>query len=220
MWNLSLSTSDPSVKDPDKLTDKLSAKSLKFINGVLDPSTLDSITIQPIQFSDTSGIPAMPTINWDLWTVKPTGAPRAGGQSGLTQFSQASAVSSFTQNGKAAATLADVRIADGGHVIARYTDGSDSEIARIALGDVRNPDTLIGIGNNIYRAATDTVVLPPAEPQTGGVGNIIGESLESSNVDIAQEFTDLITFQRSYQANSRVISTIDQLTQETINLKQ
>ena len=162
----------------------------------------------------------MPQISWGLWTVNPTGSPRAGGQSGITQFSQPSALSTFSQNGKAATTLADVRIADSGRVIARYTDGSESEIARIALADIRNPNTLVSPGNNVFRAAPDTVVLPPAEPRTGSVGEIIGESLESSNADIAQEFTDLIAYQRAYQANFRVISTIDQLTQETINLKQ
>lgn len=217
-WNLELSTSDPTVQDADKLTDKLSVKTLTFANGALDPTTAASIDISSIAFTPASGISALGTIKWNLWSTPPSGTPPTGGVSGLTQYSQASAVSKIVENGSPAAALSGVRIADGGKVIGTYSNGVEVEVGRIALAGIRNPDSLISIGGNAFRGGSDTLVLPANQAMAAGMGQIRGGALESSNVDIAREFTDLITFQRGYQANSRVITTIDQMTQETINL--
>jgi flagellar hook protein FlgE len=77
---------------------------------------------------------------------------------------------------------------------------------------------LIAAGNNNFQ--TSALTAPPSVglPNTGGRGDIVGGSTESSTVDIAREFTELIVLQRGYQANSRVVTTVDQLSQETINL--
>jgi flagellar hook protein FlgE len=219
-WNLSLSSSDPAIQDADDLTGLLSVDTLSFVDGRLDPASDLAITISGLTFTDESGIPAAADINWNLWTTPPSGDPPAGGTSGLTQYSQASVISAIEQNGVVAGLLADARIADGGKIIGRFTNGVEVEIARLALSAVRNPDSLVGVGGNIFRAGTESTILPPVDADTGSAGNIAGQALEGSNVDIAHEFTELITFQRGYQANSRVITTIDELTQETINLKR
>jgi flagellar hook protein FlgE len=198
----------------------LSVNSLAFVNGVLDPATASDIKISGIQFTAASGISDLPDIAWNIWKTPPGGTPPTGGVSGLTQFSQASTISLLSQNGSPAGTLSDVRIGENGKVMATFTNGLERQIGQIALALVQNPDSLLGVGGNAFRATTETMVLPPAQPGAGAGGLVVGQALESSNVDIAQEFTNLITYQRSYQANSKVITTIDQLTMETLNLKQ
>jgi flagellar hook protein FlgE len=219
-WDLTLSTTDPTVQGGADLTSTLSVKSLAFVNGVLDPATAANIKISGIKFTPASGISDLPDVSWNVWKTAPTGTPPTGGVSGLTQFSQPSAVSLLNQNGSPAGTLSDVRIGPNGSVMATFTNGLERQIGQLSLALVQNPDSLLDVGGNAFRATTDTSVLPPAAPGLGAGGLIVGQSLESSNVDIAQEFTNLITYQRSYQASSKVITTIDQLTMDTLNLKQ
>jgi flagellar hook protein FlgE len=87
------------------------------------------------------------------------------------------------------------------------------------MASVRNPESLIAAGNNNYQVSARTATPAIGLPNTGGRGDIVGGAIESSTVDIAREFTNLIVLQRGYQANSRVITTVDELSQETINLK-
>jgi flagellar hook protein FlgE len=76
------------------------------------------------------------------------------------------------------------------------------------------------VGDNNYQASGETALPAIGVPGTGGRGTVIGGAVESSTTDIAREFTNLIVYQRAYQANARVVTTVDQLSQETINLKQ
>jgi flagellar hook protein FlgE len=125
-----------------------------------------------------------------------------------------------SQDGLAAAQLVSVAIGDGGSVLAQYSNGSQQEVARLALASIRNPDTLVSTGNNNYRTGVGSASPVIGLGDTGGRGTIVGGALESSNADIADEFTKLIIFQRSYSANARVITTSDEISQETINLKR
>jgi flagellar hook protein FlgE len=78
---------------------------------------------------------------------------------------------------------------------------------------------MTAVGNNDYEASASTALPANGTANTGGRGQILGGQLESSTVDIAQEFTNLIVLQRAYEANSKVVTTVDQLSQDTINLK-
>jgi flagellar hook protein FlgE len=219
-WDLSLSSTDPAIQNGTDLSSLLSTKTLTFANGALDPSTPTAITIKGLDYTTASGIPNQPTITWSPWTTAPSGSPATGGVSGLSQYSQASAVTNVTQNGTAAGTLSSVAIANGGAVMATFSNGAQMQIGQLAVAGVENPDSLVNIGNNEYAAGATTVTLPPSVPQTGGAGQILGESLESSNVDIATEFTNLITYQSGYQAASRVITTQDQMIQQLMSIIQ
>jgi flagellar hook protein FlgE len=86
------------------------------------------------------------------------------------------------------------------------------------LASIRNADTLIATGNNAFQLSARTATPTVGVPGTGGRGSIVGGSVEASTVDIAKEFTNLIVYQRGYEANSKVITTSDQLSQDTINL--
>jgi flagellar hook protein FlgE len=138
----------------------------------------------------------------------------------FTQFAQPSATSAVTQDGSPAANLVSVGLADGGQVLARYSNGAQVVVGQMALATVRNPQTLIAIGNNNFETGAQTALPAIGLPGTGGRGLVLGGSVEASTVDIAKEFTNLIIFQRGYQANAKVITTVDQISQDTISLKQ
>ena len=120
----------------------------------------------------------------------------------------------------AAANLVSVGLANGGQVLAQYSDGQQVVVGQMAMADIRNPDSLIAAGNNNYQASALTALPAIGLPGTGGRGTVLGGSVEASTVDIATEFTNLIIYQRGYEANAHVITTADQLSQDTINLKQ
>ena len=138
----------------------------------------------------------------------------------ITQFAQASAVSAVSQNGSAAAQLVTVGLSTGGTIVAKYSNGQQSVIGQLAMATVRNPQSLIAEGNNSYGVSALTSLPAVGIPGTGGRGSVTAGAIESSNVDIAREFTNLIVFQRAYQANAKVVTTVDTLSQATINLVQ
>jgi flagellar hook protein FlgE len=103
-------------------------------------------------------------------------------------------------------------------VVAQYSNGKQQIAGQLAIASIRNPDTLQAVGNNGFVTTTATAAPTLGMAGTGGRGKILGGSLEGSNVDIAKEFTNLIIYQRGYQAAAKVITTADELSQQTINL--
>ena len=172
-----------------------------------DPATGSPITFDIPGLS--SGAADM-SLTWDPYT--------AAGAGRITQFGQPSAPSASAQNGSTAGQLVHVGLVDGGQILARYSNGDQVVVAQLAMASIRNADTLIAAGNNDFQLSARTAAPSIGVPGTGGRGTIAGGSIEASTVDIAREFTNLIVYQRGYQANSRVITTADQLSQDTINL--
>jgi len=148
-------------------------------------------------------------IDWDLYNS-------AAGR--ITQFGQPSATSASTQNGKGADPPVRIGLADGGEILANYANGDQVVVGRVALASIRNPDSLTATGNNAFQLSGRTASPGIGLPGTGGRGTIVGGSVEASTVDIAKEFTNLIVYQRGYEANSKVVTTSDQISQDTINL--
>lgn len=151
-------------------------------------------------------------ISWSLYGE--TGVPV------LTQFNQSSAVSKNTQNGFVSGEVVSVGMADGGRVMAKYGNGEQREIGTLAIALVTNPGSLTAVGNNAFRPSFETAPPTWGISGTGGRGKVSAGTLEGSTVDMAREFTNLIIYQRGYQANSRVITTADEISQETLNLKR
>jgi flagellar hook protein FlgE len=151
------------------------------------------------------------TLDWELYNGQ---TPR------LTQFTQTSAVSANQQNGSPAAQLIRVGIANGGMVLAQYSNGQQLTVAQLAMASIRNPESLIAVGENSYGLSARSALPAIGLPGTGGRGTILGGAVENSTVDIAREFTNLIVLQRGYQANARVVTTVDEMSQETISLKR
>jgi flagellar hook protein FlgE len=144
----------------------------------------------------------------------------ANGSGRITQFGQPSATSANAQNGSASAQLVRVGLADGGRILAQYSNGLQVDVGQVAMASIRNPESLIAAGNNNYQLSARSATPAIGMPSTGGRGTIIGGAIEFSTVDIAREFTNLIELQRGYQANSRVVTAVDELSQDTINLKR
>ena len=148
------------------------------------------------------------------WNIFDQGVPR------FTQYSQPSATSALGQDGSAAANLLRVGLSDGGKVVAQYSNGDQVVVGQMAMVTMRNPQSLISVGNSNYALSAKSALPAIGLPGTGGRGQILGGTIEASTVDIAREFTNLIIFQRGYQANARLITTVDEISQETINLKR
>ena len=178
-------------------------------NGTLitPPATAGPVAVTATGLTDGA---ADLNLNWNLYD--------ANQQPLLTQFAQNSAVSSISQNGQAAAQLVNVGIANGGQILANYSNGQQAVVGQLALASIVNPSSLLAVGNNNYEASSITAQPAIGIPDTGGRGQILGGQLESSTVDIATEFTNLIVYQRGYEANAKVVNTADQLSQDTINL--
>ena len=150
-------------------------------------------------------------IAWNLYDP-------ATAASNITQFTQASAVSQIVQNGFPAGNISSVSLQDGGLLMASCSNGQQLTVGKLAVATVNNPTSLHAVGGNelVATALTGTPVV--GQSGTGSAGTVLAGSLEKSTVDIAAAFTSLLTFQRSYQANSRAITTDDQILQETIQL--
>ncbi|HEV8416389.1 MAG TPA: flagellar hook protein FlgE [Bryobacteraceae bacterium] len=169
----------------------------------------------PVNVKTTTGLvsgAADLNMTWSLYSPSGVGL--------LTQFSQTSAASATSQDGILAAQLTGITLGDGGTLMATFSSGKQVSIAQVALAAIGNPDSLVSAGNNNFQLGTETLTPTIGLPQTGNRGQILGGSLESSNVDLAKEFTNLIIFQRGYQANAKVITTQDQLSQVLLNIKQ
>lgn len=123
--------------------------------------------------------------------------------------------------GGGSATVDGYTIGTDGTVTVNLSDGTSTSAGQIMLQNYSNPDQLIKMGNNLYTATAGAGGLAAAAaPGTNGLGSIESGYLEMSNVDLAGELTSLITAQRAYEANSKVISTSDQILQTLVNLKQ
>ncbi|HJT88772.1 MAG TPA: flagellar hook protein FlgE [Bryobacteraceae bacterium] len=150
-------------------------------------------------------------INWNLYN---------GTQGTITQFAQSSGVASTNQDGVQAGQIVKVAMSNNGVILASYSNGQQSAVAQLAVAGIQNPDTMVSVGNNNLMATAQTAAPAVGTADSGGRGKIEGGSLETSTVDIATEFTNLISFQRSYEAASKTITTVDQMTQDLISLKQ
>jgi flagellar hook protein FlgE len=149
-------------------------------------------------------------LNWNPYT--------GAGASRITQFAQVSAQSASSQNGSEAGQLNSVGLGDGGQIVAKYSNGAQVVVAQLAMASIRNPGSLIAIGNNGFQLSALTAAPVIGTPGTGGRGGVAGGSIEASTVDMAAQFTTLIQYQRDYEANAHVVTTADQLSQDTINL--
>jgi flagellar hook protein FlgE len=178
-------------------------------NGTLtDPAPGAPVAIPITGLADNA---ADLNLTWNLYN---------GNTPDITQFAQSSATSAQAQDGKAAADLVSVGLANGGQVLAQYSDGTQVVVGQMAMAQIENPDSLVAAGSSNYQASALTALPAIGIPGTGGRGTVVGGSTEGSNVNIATEFTNLIVYQQGYQANAHMVTTQDTLSQDTINMTQ
>ncbi|NLE71623.1 MAG: flagellar hook protein FlgE, partial [Actinomycetales bacterium] len=137
----------------------------------------------------------------------------------LTGFAGLTTVEASGQNGRAAGTLQSFTINADGTLLGSFSNGLKQALGRVALSTFTNPAGLEKAGGSLYRTTVNSGDPQIGAAGTGGRGELTGGALEMSNVDLSAEFTNLIIAQRGFQANSRVITTSDELLQELVNLK-
>ncbi len=139
---------------------------------------------------------------------------------GLTQYSSPFTAIVREQDGRAEGTLQSFNINSSGEIVGTFSNGLSSTLGKIAMATFDNAGGLNDLGNSLYATSANSGSAIIGESGTGGRGTITPGALEMSNVDIADEFTKMIVAQRGYQANSRVITTTDQILQELVNIKR
>ena len=140
--------------------------------------------------------------------------------SSITGFAGLDTVEASTQNGRAAGTLQSFTINADGTLLGSFSNGLKQALGRVALSTFTNPAGMEKAGGSLYRTTVNSGEAQIGAAGTGGRGDLTGGALEMSNVDLSAEFTNLIIAQRGFQANSRVITTSDELLQELVNLKR
>ncbi len=138
----------------------------------------------------------------------------------LTGYSGLETISAASQDGRAAGGLQSFAINSDGTLLGSFSNGLKQAIGRVALGNFGNPSGLEKSGSSLYRPTVNSGDAQVGAAGAGGRGVLSGGSLEMSNVDLSAEFTNLIVAQRGFQANSRVITTSDEVLQELVNLKR
>lgn len=158
------------------------------------------------------------TIALDLGTAgQPFGTAGAtviGLTDGLSQFDSSYNVSFANQNGAPVGQLVSVSITDAGEVVASYSNGETQALFQLPIADFANYDGLRAISGNVFAQTRESGEVNLREAGTNGTGTVVAGALEQSNVDLAEQLTDIIVAQRSYQANTRVIQTTDELLEQ------
>lgn len=138
----------------------------------------------------------------------------------LSQYAQTTDAKSVSIDGNSSGSLNSYSIAANGEVVGVFTNGEKKTLSTIMLADFDNPAGLIKMGSNLFGETNNSGVPKYGKPGTGSIGSLAPGALEMSNVDLSQEFTDMITTQRGFQANSKIITTTDEMLQELVNLKR
>ncbi|MBX3115250.1 MAG: flagellar hook protein FlgE [Fimbriimonadaceae bacterium] len=171
-------------------------------NGRMLTGSPGSITVTP---PVGSGVPAFP-IDLDF--------------SAISQLATEMQVQASSQNGFEPGSLSSFTVNSDGVVVGLYTNGLTRALGQIALAIFPNANGLERQGSNLWRNTDNSGVPVVGAPRTGGRGQINSGFLEQSNIDIGGEFTELIITQRGFQANTRVVTTVDEMLQELINMKR
>ncbi len=135
-----------------------------------------------------------------------------------SQFSAAGTQANVSQDGQGVGNISTYRFDKGGGIFAVLDSGIEAKIGTIVLGDFSNRDGLIRSGNSTLKPGEDSGEAEIGAPGTGSFGNVIGGSLERSTVDIANEFIDLVLYQRGYQASSQTFSTVSSMIKDTLGM--
>ncbi len=176
-----------------------------------------------LQFSDSGALlgPANGQITLDPFTPT-TGAGVLNltlDVSGSTQYGEKFAMRDVRQDGYAAGKLNEISISEEGIVYARYSNGADRPLGQVALTTFNNPQGLQNHGDNLWVETHGSGNPRTGAPDSSDFGQIQAGSLEASTVDLTEQLVNMITAQRSFQANSQMLSTQDQITQTIINIR-
>jgi len=138
---------------------------------------------------------------------------------GSTQYGNIFGVNSIAQDGYTSGRLSGLSVANDGTIQGRYSNGQSRDLAQVVLGNFNNPNGLVSLGNNQWAETADSGQPLIGMPGSGSLGVIQSAAIEESNVDLTAELVNMITYQRSYQANAQSIKTQDSILQTLVNLR-
>lgn len=142
------------------------------------------------------------------------------GLDAITQYGSKSSVARHSQDGSSAATLSSMSFNDDGILTAVYDNGVQRELGQVSIAKFENNEGLFKTGKNLFKETRKSGQAAMGKPGSDGRGEVLSKSIEQSNVDIANEFINLMGAQRNFQANTRTITTSDQMLQEVLNIKR
>lgn len=176
--------------------------------------SLASYTPRTINFSPNNGAAPNQQIKLSFGT--------SGSNDGLVSSNSASTLTGQATDGYTSGNLKPdaIRVDDKGNILGEFTNGKTFAVAKMAMASVANNSGLEEIGGNLFKVTANSGAIVVGEAGTGGRGEMKTSALEMSNVDLSRSLTELIIIQRGYQANSKTISTSDQMLQTLIQLKQ
>lgn len=176
--------------------------------------SLSNYTPKTINFSPNNGAAPNQQIKLSFGT--------SGSNDGLVSSNSASTLTGQATDGYTSGNLKPdaIRVDDKGNILGEFTNGKTFAVAKIAMASVANNSGLEEIGGNLFKVTANSGNIVVGEAGTGGRGEMKTSALEMSNVDLSRSLTELIIIQRGYQANSKTISTSDQMLQTLIQLKQ
>jgi flagellar hook protein FlgE len=148
-----------------------------------------------------------------------TGSPIKFSLSGTTSYATSFGVNNLSQDGYGPGSLTGLSVGEDGSIVGQYSNGQTKTVGTIALTNFTRPEGLLSVGNNLLTETTASGTPISDKPGTGTFGVLQSGALEESNVDLTSELVNMITVQRSYQANAQTIKTADQLTQTLLNLR-
>ncbi len=193
-------------------------------NWSVSGTTLTATGSGTITFNPTNGTIASGGTGSATFTPPPaSGVPAFNVDMDFSAFSQLATdmqIQAANQNGYGPGSLQNYSVGTDGVITGIYTNGLTRSLGQIAMAIFSNPGGLERQGNNLYRNTDNSGVPVIGAPRSGGRGQLNAGFLEQSNVDIGTEFTDLIVTQRGFQANTRVVTTVDEMLQDLINIKR
>ncbi len=184
----------------------------------------DTVALRTITFDGATGAVLTPAGNKSI-TITPAAAGGAAAYAlaidftELTQLVSANEVTS-SSDGASAGSLVSFSIGNSGEISGIYSNGLNQTLGQIAIASFTNPGGLVREGSNVYTTSSNSGAAQIGLPGTGGRGQLSAGFLEMSNVDLAQQFTNMIIAERGFQANSRVITTSDEMLLDLVNLKR
>jgi len=207
-WNYQVTIPSSEIQGGTGSTTTVGTGTLNFDSSGQLTSSATPVTLAVGPLAD--GAAGM-NLNWNLTD--------ANGNSLLTQVASPSSNNATHQDGFAAGVLKTYTILSDGTVEATFSNGQTEGIGQVAVASFANPEGLTLDGDNQYSATAASGAAVIGAAGTAGRGTIAGSSVEQSNVDMATQFSDLIVYQRAYEANAKAITAFDQMEQATLQMK-
>jgi flagellar hook protein FlgE len=203
-WNYSVNIP---TADTGAATTQVASGTLTFNSAGTLTSPTGSVPITIPAFTD--GAAAL-NVSWNL--------NDAGGNPTVTQTALASGTTAVSQNGYTAGSLTGYTIQSDGTIDGTFSNGQNSALGQVALAGFANVQGLDNLGGNLFQASSSAGVPVLGVAGQGGLGTITSGSIESSNVNVAQEFSNLVVAQQAYEANAKAVTTQNQILQATIQI--